>query len=254
MPARLADLIDHLDALLEPSRFEDYGPNGLQFPGREEVRTLVTGVSAGVELFALALEEEADAVLVHHGLFWGSGPGPVDGALKRRLAPLFSADVSLLAYHLPLDAHPEVGNNALLARAIGARDAGPFGVHRGMPIGRRATFGDDPPDSAELRRRVGQATGREPLHFDCGPDRVRELAIVTGAGASHLPEAISAGVDAFITGEPAERVMNEAREGSIHFLAAGHYATETFGVRELGDRLAERFGVRHVFVDVPNPV
>ena len=254
MPARLADLIDDLDRLLEPDRFDDYGPNGLQFPGREQVETLVTGVSASVELFDAALEEEADAVLVHHGLFWGSGPGPVDVALKRRLTPLFSRDVSLIAYHLPLDAHPEVGNNALLARAIGAQDAGPFGVHHGVEIGRRARFADDPPDAPELRRRVERATGREPLHFDAGPRLVREVAIVSGAGASHLPEAIAAGVDAFITGEPAERVMHEAREGAIHFLAAGHYATETFGVRELGDRLAERFDVRHVFLDVPNPV
>ena len=254
MPGRLADLIDDLDRLLEPERFDDYGPNGLQFPGRERVETLVTGVSASVALFELALEEEADAVLVHHGLFWGSGPGPVDTALKRRLAPLFARDVSLIAYHLPLDAHPEVGNNALLGRAIGARDAGPFGVHRGVEIGRRVRFADEGIDAAELCGRVEEATGHAPLHFDAGPHVVREAAIVSGAGAGHLPEAIAAGVDAFITGEPAERVMHEAREGRIHFLAAGHYATETFGVRALGDGLAERHGLRHVFLDVPNPV
>lgn len=254
MPARLPDLIDELDRLLEPGRFDDYGPNGLQFPGREAVETLVTAVSASVELFDAALEERADAVLVHHGLFWGSGVGPIDRALKHRLAPLFLRDVSLIAYHLPLDAHPEVGNNALLARALGARDAGPFGAHRGADIGRRATFADAPVDAQELRRRVERATGRAPLHFESGPALVRDLAIVSGAGAGHLPEAIAAGADAFITGEPAERVMHEAREGSIHFLAAGHYATETFGVRELGERLAERFGLRHVFLDVPNPI
>jgi dinuclear metal center YbgI/SA1388 family protein len=254
MPARLADLIDDLDRLLEPGRFDDYGPNGLQFPGRQEISTVVTAVSASVELFHAAAGEDADAVLVHHGLFWGAGPGPIDEPLKRRLEPLFARDMSLLAYHLPLDAHPEVGNNALLAAAIGAQDAGPFGDHRGAAIGRLAGFPDGGIGAAELRERLAQATGRTPLHLDSGPDRVREVAIVSGAGAGHLPEAIAAGVDAFITGEPAERVLHEAREAAIHFLAGGHYATETFGVRRLGERLAERFAVRHVFVDLPNPI
>lgn len=254
MPADLADLIEDLDRLLAPERFQDYGPNGLQFPGRGRVEVLVSGVSAGVQLFERAVREQADAVLVHHGLFWGSGPGPIDRAMKRRLAPLFEHDMSLLAYHLPLDAHPEVGNNAVLAREIGAQDAGPFGEHHGSAIGRRARFADDGVPAVELRERVARATGRAPLHFADGPDVVREVALVSGAGAGWLAEAIAAGVDAFITGEPAERVMNEAQEGGIHFLAAGHYATETFGVRALGERLADRFGVRHVFVDLPNPI
>ena len=254
MPALLTDLIADLDRLLEPDRFEDYGPNGLQFPGAEEVATVVTGVSAGVELFERARGEGADLVLVHHGLFWGTGPGPIDRTLRRRLDPLFGGDISLAAYHLPLDAHPEVGNNALLLRALGAQDDGPFGEHRGVAIGRRGRFADDGVTAGELRERVERATGRPPLHFEAGPATVRDVAVVTGAGAGYLPEAIAAGVDAFITGEPAERVMLEAREAAIHFLAAGHYATETFGVRHLGERLAERFSVRHVFVDVPNPI
>jgi dinuclear metal center YbgI/SA1388 family protein len=254
MPVPLADLIDDLDRLLTPERFEDYGPNGLQFPGREQVTTVVTGVSASVELFDRAASEDADLVLVHHGLFWGAGPGPVDEALKRRLRPLFERDMSLVAYHLPLDAHPEVGNNAQLLATIGAQDTGPFGEHRGSAIGRRGRFANDGVSAAELVARVQRATDRAPLHFDAGPEPVRDVAVVSGAGAGHLPEAVMAGVDAFITGEPAERVMAEARESAIHFLAAGHYATETFGVRRLGERLAERFGVRHVFVDLPNPI
>lgn len=254
MPALLAELIEELDDLLEPERFDDYGPNGLQFPGRDRVETVASGVSASVELFERAAAEGADLVLVHHGLFWGHGPGPVDRTLKARLRPLFDADMSLAAYHLPLDAHPEIGNNALLAQAIGAADAGAFGDHRGVAIGRRARFAGDGIDAADLRARVEHATGRAPLHFDSGPPRVREVALVTGAGASYVPDAIAAGVDAFLTGEPAERVMAEAREGGIHFLAAGHYATETFGVRRLGESLAERFGLRHAFIDLPNPV
>ena len=254
MPARLDELIDYLDRLLEPERFADYGPNGLQVPGREEVDLVVSGVSASVELFEAAARERADVVLVHHGLFWGSGPGPIDRTLKRRLEALFEMDASLVAYHLPLDAHPEVGNNALLAAALGATDAGPFADHQGSAIGRRARFAGEGVAAAELRERVEAATGRPPLHFDSGPASVRELAIVTGAGAGYLPEAIAGGADAFLTGEPAERVMHEAHEGGIHFFAAGHYATETFGVRRLGERLAERFSIRHAFVDIPNPI
>ncbi|HSZ69889.1 MAG TPA: Nif3-like dinuclear metal center hexameric protein [Solirubrobacteraceae bacterium] len=272
MPARLADIVQELDALLQPERFADYGPNGLQVPGADEVATVASGVTAHLELFERARAEGAQLVLAHHGLFWGSGPGPIDAALARRLRVLFAADISLLAYHLPLDAHPEVGNNALLARALGGARLTPFARHRGEPIGCLAELtaeadrtGAHGPSSAahradggvpiaQLLDRVRAATAREPLAFEYGPPRVRRLAIVTGAGADHLAEAVAAGADAFLTGEPAERVMAQAREAAVHFIAAGHYATETFGVRALGERLAARFGVRHVFVDVPNPI
>jgi dinuclear metal center YbgI/SA1388 family protein len=243
------ELIAFLDALLRPDEFDDYGPNGLQVPGREQVATVVTGVSAGSELFERAIGEGADLVLVHHGLLWKGPPRPLDRAAKRRLQLLFDADVALAAYHLPLDAHLEHGNNALLADAIGATVAGPFagvGVHAG--------FGT-PIAPAELRERVRAAcAGREPLAILGGPDPVGSIGIVSGGGQGHLGEAIAAGLDAFLTGEASERNFNEAREGGVHFLAAGHYATETLGVRRLGDLLADRFGVRHVFVDVPNPI
>jgi dinuclear metal center YbgI/SA1388 family protein len=254
MPTPLNELIAELDRLLEPQRFDDYCPNGLQVPGRAQVATVVTGVSAHLELFERAREAQADLVLVHHGIFWGTGPGPIDAGLKRRLALLFDADISLVAYHLPLDAHPQIGNNALLATALGAGRLQPFGVHRGQPIGVRARFAGDGLAADELLGRVQRETGRAPLTFDAGPALVRTIAIVSGAGAGYLQEAIDVGVDAFLTGEPAERVMAQAREAGVHFIAAGHYATETLGVRRLGAHLAERFGVRHTFVDVPNPV
>ncbi|MFL5902613.1 MAG: Nif3-like dinuclear metal center hexameric protein [Solirubrobacteraceae bacterium] len=245
--APINDLIGHLDALLNPSAFDDYGPNGLQVPGKDAVGTVVTGVSASVQLFEQAAEHGADLVLVHHGLFWGD-TGPVDAQLKRRLKLLFDNDMALAAYHLPLDAHLEVGNNALLARAIGATDAEPF-----VGIGVRAQLPGIAPE--DLRARVREATGgREPLAFLAGPAEIRTIGIVSGGAAKHLDDAIAAGLDAFVTGEPREPVMNDAREAGIHFLAAGHYATETFGVRALGDRLASGFGVRHVFADVPNPI
>jgi dinuclear metal center YbgI/SA1388 family protein len=254
MPACLADIVQELDGLLEPERFADYCPNGLQVPGRERVTTVATGVSAHVELFERARTEGAELVLVHHGIFWGSGPGPIDAALARRLRVLFAGDMSLLAYHLPLDANPAVGNNALLARALGADALEPFAPHRGEPIGCLAQLPGEGVGTAELLARVQRVTAREPLVFECGPPVVRRLAIVTGAGAEHLAEAIAAGADAFLTGEPAERVMAQAREAGVHFIAAGHYATETFGVRRLGEHLGERFGLRHVFLDFPNPV
>jgi dinuclear metal center YbgI/SA1388 family protein len=240
--------------LLRPDDYADYGPNGLQVPGREEVRTVVTGVSASAELFARAREEGADLVLVHHGLFWAGPPRPLDRAAKARLQALFDADMGLAAYHLPLDGHPEVGNNALLARELGAQDVAPFATVKGAAIGVRARFTSGGLPASELVGRVRAVTGREPLAFLAGPDPLHTIGIVSGAGADHLEDAIAAGLDAFLTGEPAERVMTRAQEAGVHFLAAGHYATETFGVRALGELLAERFGVRHVFVDVPNPI
>ncbi len=254
MPAQLADILAEIDRLLEPSRFKDYGPNGLQVPGPAEVNTLATGVSAHAELFEMAAGERAELLIVHHGLFWGSGPGPIDAALKRRLKILFDADIALAAYHLPLDANPEVGNNALLARALGGERPEPFALHEGQPIGFIASLPGDGLPAAELFTRVRDITSREPLVFDAGPARVRRIAIVSGAGADYLADAVAAGAEALLTGEPAERTMAVARESGVHFIAAGHYATETLGVRRLGEHLAERFALREVFLDVPNPV
>jgi dinuclear metal center YbgI/SA1388 family protein len=254
VPATRDQIVQEIDRLLRPERFEDYGPNGLQVPGRMEVARIASGVSAHLELFKRAAEARADLLLVHHGLFWGSGPGPIDAALKRRLQILFEADISLAAYHLPLDAHLELGNNALLAGALGAEDLAPFALHHGEPIGVIATLPGAGVPARELFERVRQVTAREPLVFDQGPAHVRRLALVTGAGASYLGEAVAAGAEAFVTGEPAERSMAQAHESGLHFIAAGHHATETFGVRRLGKHLAERFDLEHVFLDVPNPV
>lgn len=254
MPCQLTEAIAELDRLLEPERFDDYAPNGLQVPGRAEVTKVATGVSASTELFERAIAEQSDLLVVHHGLFWGSTPAAIDARMKRRLKLLFDADMSLAAYHLPLDAHPEVGNNALIARALGADTLEPFALHEGEPIGCLATLPEEGMEAHMLWARVAEVTGRTPLVFDTGPDLVGSVAIVTGAGSSYLMDAVAAGADAFLTGEPAERVMTEAQEAGIHFIAAGHYATETFGVRRLGEHLGERFGVEHVFIDVPNPI
>jgi dinuclear metal center YbgI/SA1388 family protein len=254
MPARLADLIAEADRLLEPERFDDYCLNGVQVPGADTVELVVTGVSAHAELFELAAGEGAQLVLVHHGLFWRPGVIRVDPPLKRRLQLLFDAGITLAAYHLPLDAHPDIGNNALIARALDALAIEPFALHRGRPIGCIAELPGGGLTPAELLTRAHALTSREPLLFDTGPERIERLAIVSGAGAEYLDEAAQVGAHALLTGEAPERAPAQARELGLHLLAAGHYATETFGIRRLGEQLAERFGVEHSFLDVPNPL
>lgn len=250
----ISSIVADLDDLLQPTDFRDYGPNGLQVPGAEEVEVVVTGVSAQRALFEQAIECGAQLVIVHHGLFWEFQPVGLSRRLAERLRSLFAHDINLVAYHLPLDAHPEVGNNALLARALGCAAHEPFAEHRGTPIGRLGRF-EEPVAVGELLARVRGATGgRQPLLQGAGPAMVRRIGIVSGSAADSLDEAIEKGCDAFLTGEPREHVMADAREAGVHFIAAGHYETETHGVRALGDRLSARFGLQHVFVDVPNPV
>jgi len=251
---RLTSIIAALDELLSPGDFQDLGPNGLQVPGPSEIDKVVTGVSAQRALIERAVADGAQLVLVHHGLFWDFLPTGLTPVLAERLRPLFKHDVALAGYHLPLDAHPEVGNNAILAERLGCERHEPFGTFRGVPIGRAGTFPGDGIAAAHLFARVREITARVPTVFDGGPERVRRIGIVSGSGADMLPEAAALGLDAFLTGEPREHVMADAREAGVHFIAAGHYATETFGVRALGDWLAHRFGIEHVWVDIPNPV
>jgi dinuclear metal center YbgI/SA1388 family protein len=251
---RLHSIITALDELLEPASFADLGPNGLQVPGPQDVQRVVTGVSAQKALVERAVAERAQLVLVHHGLFWEFLPTGLTPTLAERLRPLFKHDIALAAYHLPLDGHPELGNNAILAERLGCERHEPFRAYRGTPIGRAGTFPGEGIPAAELFTRVRELTDREPTVFDGGPDLVRRIGIVSGSAADALTEAIDLGLDAFLTGEPREHVMADAREAGIHFIAAGHYATETFGIRALGDWLAQRFGIEHVWVDIPNPV
>jgi dinuclear metal center YbgI/SA1388 family protein len=251
--APIEDLIAALDELLDPGSYADLGPNGLQVPGAREVTRVVTGVSAQRQLSERAVELGAQLVLVHHGLFWDFQPTGLTPVLAERLRPLFKHDINLAAYHIPLDAHAELGNNALLAKALGCSEHEPFGSYHGRPIGRKGTFAGGI-TVQELRERVRHVTHRDPLIQGSGPERIRAIGIVSGSAAGTLEEAVAEGLDAFLTGEPKEHVMADAQESKIHFIAAGHYATETFGVRALGDLLAERFGIEHVFVDIPNPV
>lgn len=247
------EVIRFCDELLEIDRFGDYGPNGLQVPGTRDVQRVVTGVSAHLELIERAIAADADLLIAHHGLFWDFHPRALSEQMAARLRAALGADLNIAGYHLPLDAHPEVGNNALLCEALGFEPRSRFAEAKGAEIGivgERAE-GVDAPD---LVASIEELLDRAPEVLGDGPDRVERIAVVTGAGASFVHDAIALEADALITGEPAEHVTADAREGGIHFIAAGHHATERLGVRRLGETVAEKFGIEHEFVEVPNPI
>src|SRR4051795_13063917 len=236
------EILGYCDELLDCGSFADYGPNGLQVPGGAEVTRIATGVTANLETLERGVAGGAELILTHHGLLWGDEISPLSVPMAARLRALLCAGASLAAYHLPLDAHPEIGNNALLRDALGLDpDERPFGEAKGSAVGLIGSS-SDPIEIGELRRRLQDAVGREPLVFEAGSHRISSVGIVTGAGGFALHEAGPLGRDALVTGEPSEPVMGEAREYGVHFLAGGHYATETFGIRRLGELVAERFG------------
>ena len=248
------EIIAFCDGLLDSGSFEDYGPNGLQVPGVSAVSRIASGVTANLEFLRGAIDSGAELALVHHGLLWGEALQPLSEPMAARLRALLCGEVSLAAYHLPLDAHPELGNNALLRDRLGlVADERPFGEAKGRAIGQIGRAAE-PLSIAELERRLREATGREPLVFDSGPERIETVGIVTGGGGFAVHEAGPMDLDALVIGEPSEPLMGEAREYGVHLLVGGHYATETFGVRRLGELVAERFGVGHAFIDVPNPI
>lgn len=245
-------LLAFLEELFREASGKDYCPNGLQVEGTPQIRKVITAVSACQELFQMARQRRADAILVHHGIFWNGMSSVLTGMQYRRVRELMSGDLNLIAYHLPLDRHPELGNNALAARALGLGDLRPFAPHQGLAVGFMGTF-DEAIDSAELIRRSAELFGQQPLAFESGPRDIRRLGIVSGGAQKELYAAIDEGLDAFITGEVSEWVMNVARESGIHYLAAGHYATERLGIRRLGEVVAETFDLDVEFIDIPNP-
>lgn len=251
--ASCAQIVSFLDELLDAGSFDDYGPNGLQVPGADDVSLVVTGVSAHLELFERAAALGADLVVCHHGLFWRNQSRRIGPALKARLRVLFEAEIGLAAYHLPLDAHPQVGNNALICSALGLTRAEAFGEAAGRAIGFVGRAGEAL-SGAELVDRCRATFGHDPLVFGARERLVERVGIVSGGGASTLGDAIELGLDALVTGEPSEPAMADARENGILFIAAGHYSTETLGVRRLGELLVERFAVEHRFVEARNPV
>ncbi|HEV8638872.1 MAG TPA: Nif3-like dinuclear metal center hexameric protein [Chloroflexota bacterium] len=237
---------------LQVERCRDVAPNGLQVPGAERVRHLILGVSASLQLFRRAAAAGAQAVLVHHGLFWERQPRSIDPLLKARLAVLFDADLSLFAYHIPLDRHREVGNNVQLVRRLGLELGDrPFGRYDGDWIG-AVGLAPDGLELTALASRLAALTGGAAVVHAHGPERVRTVGVVSGGAAGSFAEAIAAGLDVFVTGEVAEPTQAIARETGANFVAIGHYNSEKFGVLALGDLLAARFGLTTEFVDLPN--
>jgi len=244
------ELVSYLDELLEPGKYRDYCPNGLQVEGRDEVRRIVTGVTASQALLDAAVARGADTILVHHGYFWKGEDGRVTGMRRRRLGALIEHDINLLAYHLPLDAHPVLGNNAQLAARLGWLADGRFGE---QDIAWQGVLAE-PADLAELAGKVAQTLGRTPLVIGDPQRTIRRIAWCSGGAQGYFEQAIALGVDAFLSGEISEQTVHLARESGVAYLAAGHHATERGGVMALAGHLAERFGLDCEFVDVDNPV
>lgn len=245
-----AELETYLNQYLDVSRFRDYCPNGLQVEGRAEIGTIVTGVSATLDLLHAACERGADAVLVHHGYFWRGENPCVTGTRRSRLALLLKHDLNLFAFHLPLDAHPEIGNNVQLARQLDLPLAGRFGE---QDIAAHGAF-EKAISLGELGQRIAERLGREPQVLGDAAKPVHRVGWCTGAAQGYLEDAVRLGVDAYISGEISEQTVHLARESGVAYIAAGHHATERYGVKALGEHLAERFAMRHHFIDIANPV
>jgi len=248
----LRELVSYIDSLLDIGSFHDYCPNGLQVEGRPEVCRLVSGVTASLALMEAAVEREADAILVHHGYFWNGEDPRIVGMKHRRLKVLLSTGISLLAYHLPLDAHPELGNNAQLGRLLGLSTGGSFGPEGNPNIALHGELAQ-PMDGAEFARHVARVLGREPLYLPGGAGAIRTIGWCSGGAQGLIEQAASLGLDAYLSGEVSEQTVHVAREMGIHFFAAGHHATERYGPSALGTHLADRFGLAHEFVDIDNP-
>ena len=244
------ELETYLNLYLEVARFRDYCPNGLQVEGRVEVRVIATGVTASLDFVRAAIEHGADALLVHHGYFWRGEDGRVTGVRRERLALLLKNNLNLLAFHLPLDAHADVGNNAQLGRKLDLPSDGRFGE---QDLGTHGTFAA-PLTVAELGARISARLDRTPQIIGDPQKLVRRVAWCTGAAQNYLEDAVRLGADAYISGEISEQTVHLARESGVAYIAAGHHATERYGINALGEHLAAQFGLEHHFIDIPNPV
>lgn len=250
MTAALCELAAALDEVLAVDGIADYCPNGLQVEGRGKIRRLVSGVTASLELLEQAVQWQADAILVHHGYFWKSENPCVVGMKRKRLSLLLEHEISLLAYHLPLDVHPEFGNNVQLARVLGLQVEGPLPGAGAMGLIGSLTA---PMSPHAFAYRLEQTLERQPLLVE-GPAMIRRVAWCSGGGQGYIDQAAAAGVDLFLTGECSEQTFHSARENGISFIAAGHHVTERYGVQALGEYVASRFSLEHRFIDCYNPI
>lgn len=255
----LAELESYLNNLLSIHTIKDYCPNGLQIDGssegayNKEVNTIVTGVSANAELIDYAISINADALIVHHGFFWKGEPQPLTGLKGRRIQKLISSGISLLAYHLPLDIHPELGNNILLSKKLELNLKGTFCKNGPIDLG---VYGDlsNPTTPQELTHKLSELLNRTPQHISVNDKPITKIGICTGAAQDFLEEAADLGLDAFISGEISERTPHIAKELGIDYISAGHHATETFGVEAISTHIEQNLGVKSFFSNIQNPV
>jgi len=253
MSVKLNDLIAYIAQRLEPGQFKDYCPNGLQVEGRGEVGKIISGVTASQALIDAAIEQQADAVLVHHGFFWKGENSCITGIKKRRIKALLDNDISLLAYHLPLDAHPEIGNNAQLGKLLG------IDGFAGLEVGNPRSIGNTGElpvamNAESFAEQIEKVLKRKPLLITGGDHQIKTIGWCTGGAQGYIEKAVELGLDAFVSGEVSEPTFHSAKENGIHYFAAGHHATERYGVKALGEELAQQFDLQHQFIDIDNPV
>ena len=251
--ASLRQVVDLLQSTLKPQLFNDYCPNGLQVQGKEQIQRLVTGVTASQALIDAAINLKADAILVHHGYFWKGENACVVGMKKNRLKALLMNDISLLAYHLPLDAHHELGNNVQLAKKLGLGIVEPLYPENPKQVGNIAVL-DEPMSAEDFSALCERVLGQKPIHIAGANQLIKTIGFCTGAAQGFIEQAVVMGCDAYLSGEISEPTVHTARETGIHYFAAGHHATERYGVQAVGEFLAEKLGIEHVFVDIANPV
>ncbi len=245
-------LLQEIEQFLNVNAISDYCPNGLQVEGKAQIKRIVSGVTASQALIDAAIELQADAILVHHGYFWKGEDQRVIGMKQRRIKALLTHDINLLAYHLPLDVHPEVGNNVQLAQRLGLTVTGSLEPGNPRSVGLIGTL-NTPLSAKDFAARIESVLSRAPLVFDQHKP-IQSVAWCTGGAQGYIEQAIAAGVDAYLTGEVSERTFHEAQENGISFFAAGHHATERYGVQALGEWLVKRFGIEHHYVECENPV
>ncbi len=252
--AGLREIVDFLDEYLGAKTISDYGPQGLQVDGAPDVDRVATGVSACMELFRSARDWGAKAVIVHHGMFWDSDSRVIRGSLKERVKFLLDNDMSLTGYHLPLDRHPESGNNIQIVRKLGLVSEEPFGVYKGVTLGYMAKTPDKAVTAGSFFDKIRDAINPSARVYPFGPGQVSSVAVCSGGGQDTLREAIAKKADVFVTGEDTEWIYHLCKEEGISYVAGGHHATERFGVMALADLVAARFGVETRFFDIPNPI
>ncbi|RDV26195.1 Nif3-like dinuclear metal center hexameric protein [Alteromonas aestuariivivens] len=252
MPITTQELLQQLNDVLKPWEVSDYCPNGLQVEGSPNISRLITGVTASQALIDAAVEQQADAILVHHGYFWKGESAAITGMKKRRIQTLLEHGINLIAYHLPIDVHPTLGNNAQLGRLLALPNPQPLSSVKPLGIVFQSHL-TEPVSQAELGDRIGQVLGRDPLAEGDPGKPIQRVAWCTGGGQSFIEQAVEAGMDAFISGEVSEQTIHVAREMDIHFFAAGHHATERYGVKAVGEWLSQNLGLDVNFVDIDNP-